>query len=69
MARELTATEVSRRLAWLRAEYVPLSAAEARERVVPPARSESFARAVSRRLEELRALSDLSTHLHRARRR
>jgi hypothetical protein len=39
---------------------------EARERMTPPpAVDEPFERAVARRLEELRALCELTRHLHR----
>lgn len=60
---------VAERLGRLRALYVPETDAEARLRLESEARgsSEPFAAAVARRLEELRALSDLATYLHRGR--
>jgi hypothetical protein len=58
---------VAERLARLRALYVPEGDQEARRRLAreTPGSTEPFARAVARRLEELRALSDLANHLHR----
>jgi hypothetical protein len=60
---------VAERLERLRALYEPETDAEARLRLEREARgpSEPFAAAVARRLEELRALSDLATYLHRGR--
>lgn len=58
---------VAERLERLRALYVPEQDAEARLRLAREARAcaPPFAVAVARRLEELRALSDLTTYLHR----
>ncbi len=58
---------VAERLERLRALYVPERDAEARQRLAHEARvfAPPFAVAVARRLEELRALSDLTTYLHR----
>ena len=64
--RSLHPRAVAQRLAALRDAYVPMTEAEACARLAEPACAETFARAVHRRLEELRALSDLSEHLHRA---
>ena len=60
---------VAERLERLRAIYVPERDAEARQRLDKEARSstEPFEVGVARRLEELRALSDLSSYLHRGR--
>jgi hypothetical protein len=65
---DLSTTAVAQRLERLRAIFVPESAEQARERVdvgLPSARP--FARAVAERLAELRALSELTEHLHQAR--
>jgi hypothetical protein len=61
---------VAERLERLRALYVPESLAEARRRLAAEsnATAEPFATAVARRLEELRALCDLASYLHRGRR-
>jgi hypothetical protein len=66
---DLSARTVAARLAWLRDSYVPDDAIAARLRLEDPAgrRSEPFARAVARRLAELRALCELADHLHAAR--
>jgi hypothetical protein len=60
---------VVERLERLRAIYVPEGDAEARQRLDQGSRAstEPFEVGVARRLEELRALSDLSSHLHRGR--
>lgn len=60
---------VAERMAHLRAIDVPESDGEARRRLESEARAsvEPFAVAVARRLEELRALSHLSSYLHRGR--
>jgi hypothetical protein len=60
---------VAERLERLRAIYVPERDAEARQRLDKEARAstEPFAVGVARRLEELRALSELSSYLHRGR--
>lgn len=59
MARELEPAVVARRLALLAAIYVPETVEEGR------ARLRLFAAAVARRLEELRALDDLTRYLQR----
>jgi hypothetical protein len=59
---------VAARLAELRALFVPMNAEEARQRLAATPRRETFAAGVERRLEELRALSELTTQLHQARR-
>lgn len=60
---------VAERLEKLRALYVPESDAEARRRLESEARAsvEPLAKGVARRLEELRALSDLTSYLHHGR--
>ena len=65
MGADLSAERVAARLAWLRAAYTPMTQAEARAllEVTPPPKS--FAQAVSQRLAELRALTELTRHLHR----
>ncbi|HKQ68730.1 MAG TPA: hypothetical protein VJT73_05290 [Polyangiaceae bacterium] len=61
---------VAGRLSILRELYVPESIAEAPARLAAerPSPKESFEGAVARRLCDLRALSDLARHLHRAQR-
>ncbi len=68
MTPDLSPPAVAARLAWLRTSYAPMTAEEARGRLAPPPRSEPFAAGVARRLAELRALSELTRHLHLARR-
>jgi hypothetical protein len=60
---------VAGRLERLRALYVPERDEDARQRLAREARasSEPFAVGVARRLEELRALGDLTNYLHRGR--
>ncbi len=60
---------VAERLQRLRALYIPERDVDARQRLADEARAAAapFAIAVARRLEELRALSDLTTYLHRRR--
>ena len=60
---------VAARLARLRALYVPETDTAARSRLARerPRVTEPFEAAVARRLGELRALSELANHLHRAR--
>lgn len=69
MSRSEVPPGLAERLAVLRASYVPERDAEARERLARerPPRAESFEVAVSRRLRELRALCELTRHLHRRR--
>jgi len=59
---------VAERLSVLRALYVPERRIEARARLAEERTlaKEPFERAVARRLSELRELSDLTRHLHRA---
>ncbi len=68
MTRDLSPRAVVERLERLRASYVPMTAEEARHLLTAPARTETFSEGVARRLAELRALLDLTTHLHRAHR-
>jgi hypothetical protein len=63
MTSDLSPAAVAERLARLRASWRPMTAAEARARLVAP-RAESFEVAVARRLRELRALIELTAHLH-----
>ncbi len=58
---------VAARLERLRALHVPETADEGRRRLVPPRRDLLLAEAVAHRLSELRALCELTTHLHAAR--
>lgn len=60
---------VAERLDELRALYVAERDVDARRRLAAetPRPSEPFAKAVARRLAELRALEDLAGHLHRRR--
>ena len=62
---DLAPASVSARLGLLRALYVPEPQEEARARMVQPPARESFERGVARRLAELRALCELTQHLHR----
>jgi hypothetical protein len=67
MRNDLSPAAVRRRLAQLRALYRPETLEEGRRRLAADRPPEvPFARAVARRLAELRALSDLTTYLHRA---
>jgi hypothetical protein len=67
MTRELDPAVVARRLAALAASYVPETVAEGRARLRADALSkDAFASGVAQRLEELRALDELSRYLHRA---
>lgn len=67
MAVELSPSAVSRRLAELRARFVAETIEEGRARLAPPpAPPEPLAQAASRRLAELRALSELTAHLRGA---
>lgn len=69
MKHDLDPLRVAARLARLRELYVPESLEEARRRLAehPVEAPEPFARAVGRRLAELRALDELARHLHRGR--
>lgn len=69
MKAELDPAAVRLRLDALRALYVPETVDEGRRRLRDEARSPAaFAGAVARRLEELRALDELTRYLHAARR-
>ncbi len=68
MPREFDPVAVRARLEFLRASWVPLSAAEARLQMEPPRARKTFAQAVAERLAELRALDELTRRLHLARR-
>jgi hypothetical protein len=64
MARELTASDVQRRLAILDRLYVPETVEEGRARLVADEMEpRTFALLVARRLEELRALEELVRYL------
>lgn len=64
MTRDLDPAAVARRLAALAALYVPETVEEGRARLRDEAaRPEAFATAVARRLEELRALDELTRYL------
>ena len=68
MAGELSSTAVAQRLRELRSSYRAPSDAEARAFLdAPEQRSTSFPERVGRRLQELRALQDLTDVLHRVR--
>ena len=68
MRSDLSPAAVAARLERLRALYVPETAAEGRRRAMAARRpTVPFAEAVGRRLAELRALSELTTYLHKAR--
>lgn len=65
MARELDPEAVARRLGALSAMFVAETAAEGRARLAAEAAAPSaFASGVARRLDELRALDDLTRYLH-----
>lgn len=66
MAAELSTERVAERLATLRELYQPPSAAEARAFLAPSAAHDAvpFALQVARRLNELRALLELTDVLH-----
>lgn len=67
MRRDLDAAEVARRLAVLAASYVPETVEEARSRLREEAMSkDAFAACVQLRLEELRALDELTRYLQGA---
>jgi hypothetical protein len=65
MSRELSPERVSARLATLRELYVPETLDEARARTAPVRAPESLEQGAARRLAELRALLELTRHLHR----
>lgn len=63
---ELVPSLVSRRLAELREIYTPMTREEALRLMAPrPREASSFEELVQKRLDELRALSELTRHLHR----
>lgn len=65
MTRELRPSEVAERLAALAAIYVPETVDQGRARLRDEAMSlDAFASAVAQRLDELRALDDLTRYLH-----
>lgn len=65
---DLDPARVAARLAALAELYVPETIEEGRARLLADAMSpEAFADGVARRLDELRALDELSRYLHRAR--
>lgn len=65
MSRELSPERVAARLATLRKLYVPETLEEARARTAPVRATESLEQRAARRLAELRALLELTRHLHR----
>lgn len=68
MRRELEPGEVARRLVALAALYVPETVDEGRARLRAEAMApDAFASQVAQRLEELRALDELTRYLHAAR--
>lgn len=67
MKTDLGSKSVAARLERLRASYVPETLEEGRARLAHQAPEESFERGVARRLAELRALCELTSHLRRAR--
>lgn len=65
MARELDPRVVARRLAALAAMFVPETVAEARARLQAEAMSaDTLVATVAARLDELRALDELTRYLH-----
>lgn len=70
MRNELDPADVERRLAELRELYVPETVEEGRKRLRAEAMSpEAFASGVAQRLDELRALDDLTRYLHEPRKK
>ncbi len=68
MVRDLDARAVAQRLAALAAIYEPETVEEGRARLrAADTAPDAFATAVERRLDELRALDDLTRYLHAAR--
>lgn len=68
MKSELDPNDVAHRLAQLSALYVPETVAEGRARLRRDASSpDVLVMLVARRLDELRALDDLTRHLHSVR--
>jgi hypothetical protein len=69
MDRELNGQQVAQRLAALAVIYEPETVEEGRARLrAADSAPEAFATAVARRLDELRALDELTRYLHAARR-
>ncbi|MBL9013662.1 MAG: hypothetical protein JNL83_05780 [Myxococcales bacterium] len=67
MARELDPDAVARRLATLASIYVAETVEQGRRRLRAEEHApENLARSVARRLDELRALDDLTRYLHAA---
>ncbi len=66
MKSDLSPEVVAARLAALRGLYVPETLEEGRARVAHQPVEEPFERSVARRLAELRALCELTSHLQRA---
>ena len=65
MTRELDPAAVARRLASLARSYVPETVEEGRARLLNDSASpDAFALCVARRLDELRALDELTRYLH-----
>ena len=65
MKRRMDPDQVARRLATLAATYVPETVEEGRTRLRMDAMSpDAFASNVARRLEELRALDEVTRYLH-----
>ena len=64
MTRELGPVAFRGCLEVLHASWVPLSASEARLQMEPPPSRRPFTQAVQARLAELRALDELTRHLH-----
>jgi len=65
--RDISPEAVASRLEALRVSWVPMTAEEAAALLRPPPRKETLAEGAKRRLDELKALMDLTEHLRRAR--
>lgn len=68
MKSDLSPQTVAARLEVLRAHYVPVGPEEAHGEIVARGRPDLSPEGVARRLAELRALLELTRHLHSARR-
>ena len=66
MPPKLDPAAVRARLEVLRRSWTPMTAEEARQLMEPPQPRQTFTRAVAARLWELRALDELTRHLHSA---
>jgi len=64
MLPDLSPGAVARRLERLRVLYVAVTEEEARQLMSPPRHERPFVEAVAARLAELRALTELTAHLH-----